>query len=103
MKGLDRFLLQELERFVQREGRKFLDLQEGFKLSYLTPSRGPSSISSLYVHIPFCRQLCPYCSFNRVAYEENLARAYFDALKKELSFYAEKSYVFSHQIGRAHV
>lgn len=96
MKALDRFLLQKLERFVQHEGRKFLDLQEGFNPSYLTPSRGASSINSLYVHIPFCRQLCPYCSFNRVAYEENLARGYFKALKRELSFYAERPYAFTH-------
>jgi menaquinone C8-methyltransferase len=96
VKAVDRFLLQQLERFVQREGRKFLDLQEGFKPTYLSPLRGAPSITSLYVHIPFCRQLCPYCSFNRVAYEESLARAYFDALKKELSFYAERSYAFTH-------
>jgi len=96
MKGMDRFFLKHIERLIQREGRKFLDLQPGFKPSYLDPTGGTSSIRSFYVHIPFCRQLCPYCSFNRVVYEESLARAYFNALKKELKFYAEHGFAFTH-------
>ena len=27
----------------------------------------------LYLHIPFCEELCPYCSFHRVRLDENLA------------------------------
>ncbi|MBM3303248.1 MAG: coproporphyrinogen III oxidase, partial [Deltaproteobacteria bacterium] len=28
----------------------------------------------LYVHIPFCEELCPYCSFNRVPLQVDMAR-----------------------------
>ncbi|MBN2468231.1 MAG: coproporphyrinogen III oxidase family protein [Deltaproteobacteria bacterium] len=48
----------------------------------------------LYVHIPFCEELCPYCSFNRVVLQEGLARDYFNALRKELALYRERGYDF---------
>ncbi len=48
----------------------------------------------IYVHIPFCEELCPYCSFNRVVFREDLARAYFKALRKEISMYKELGYDF---------
>jgi len=49
----------------------------------------------LYVHIPFCESLCPYCSFHRFVYEESLARDYFDALMREIHMYRERGYRFS--------
>lgn len=48
----------------------------------------------LYIHVPFCEQLCPYCSFNRVRFEESLCRKYFAALRNELFLYKERSYNF---------
>jgi coproporphyrinogen III oxidase-like Fe-S oxidoreductase len=49
----------------------------------------------LYLHIPFCERLCPYCSFNRVTFDETLARAYFVALRKEIILYRDMGYGFS--------
>ena len=49
----------------------------------------------LYLHIPFCEKLCPYCSFNRVVFVEPLARSYFRALRKEIGLYRERGYDFS--------
>lgn len=42
-------------------------------------------ISSLYVHIPFCRSICAYCDFCRVGYDQNLVDQYLVALQQELS------------------
>ena len=39
---------------------------------------------SLYIHIPFCIKKCLYCDFLSVTYNELLAKAYTDALCKEL-------------------
>ncbi len=49
----------------------------------------------LYMHIPFCERLCPYCSFNRVVFERPIGKAYFAALKQELLLYKAKGYDFS--------
>jgi len=49
----------------------------------------------LYVHIPFCPVLCPYCSFHRVRFEEKRARRYFVALRSEIRLYHDQGYVFS--------
>jgi oxygen-independent coproporphyrinogen-3 oxidase len=38
----------------------------------------------LYIHIPFCIKKCLYCDFLSVPYDESLAKAYIDALCKEL-------------------
>lgn len=48
----------------------------------------------LYVHIPFCEELCPYCSFVKVKFEHSLASRYFDTLKKEIGIYHELGYCF---------
>lgn len=49
----------------------------------------------LYVHIPFCEELCPYCSFNRFPLEKNLALDYFKGLGQEIRMYADLGYDFS--------
>jgi menaquinone C8-methyltransferase len=43
----------------------------------------------LYLHIPFCRQICPYCPYNKTLYNEDLARRYAQAVLKEIDRYAE--------------
>lgn len=48
----------------------------------------------LYVHIPFCTRLCPYCSFNRFPFTEARALPYFDSLKRELQMVADLGYDF---------
>ena len=49
----------------------------------------------LYVHIPFCERLCPYCSFNRTVFNEALSRSYWQALRKEIDLYKSYGYNFS--------
>jgi oxygen-independent coproporphyrinogen-3 oxidase len=38
----------------------------------------------LYVHVPFCREICPFCPYYKVKYEASLASRYIDALIKEI-------------------
>ncbi|MEW6379109.1 MAG: radical SAM protein [bacterium] len=53
----------------------------------LTKRHGEDKKIALYIHIPFCRTLCPYCSFVRYPYEESAAWAYMKTLRKELDLY----------------
>lgn len=45
--------------------------------------------TAIYIHIPFCDHKCIYCDFYSIVNYENVS-SYLFALKKEISFYAEK-------------
>ena len=49
----------------------------------------------LYVHIPFCAVLCPFCSFHRVKLKREKAANYFRALRDEIRGLSERGYDFS--------
>ena len=63
---------------------------------FTTPDPAPDAASvlrhvrdrpGLYVHIPFCRSLCPFCPYNKVRYHAGLAADYGTALQRELAAY----------------
>lgn len=47
----------------------------------------PNKVSSLYIHIPFCRSKCAYCDFFSVT--EDADSSYLKALSNEISYYAD--------------
>ncbi len=59
------------------------------------PEPNPERHYLLYLHIPFCVVLCPFCSFHRVQFKEDRARQYFDALRKEIRIATDTGYTFS--------
>ena len=60
----------------------------------LMPPPEPGKHYMLYMHVPFCERLCPYCSFNRFPFSEDRARPYFDSLRREMLMLAELGYDF---------
>lgn len=42
----------------------------------------------LYLHVPFCRSICPFCPYNKVLVRERLVAPYFAALRRELDLYS---------------
>jgi coproporphyrinogen III oxidase-like Fe-S oxidoreductase len=56
------------------------------------PPADPARRYLLYVHVPFCPALCPFCSFHRVLLRDDKARRYFAALRTQLQQYAEAGF-----------
>ncbi len=59
------------------------------------PAPRPNRDYLLYVHIPFCESLCPFCPFHKVKFDSQKAVPYFRALAKELELYRRLGYDFS--------
>jgi menaquinone C8-methyltransferase len=58
----------------------------------------PSAVArplQLYVHVPFCESLCPFCSFHRVQFREQKAAPYFEALRAEIRAYHARGFSFT--------
>ncbi|HNQ23113.1 MAG TPA: radical SAM protein [Phycisphaerae bacterium] len=43
----------------------------------------------LYLHVPFCRQICPYCPYNKELFDADLAQRYTQAALREIDIYAD--------------
>lgn len=72
-----------LTRILRRESRERMRLRPLPPDSdLLRPARGTPYL--LYVHVPFCEVLCPFCSFHRVAFQPQKALRYFRALRREI-------------------
>ena len=77
---------------AKREFARSLKFEEGTFPEL--PSCNDEKQRLLYIHIPFCEELCPYCSFHRITFEETLTKRYFNALRREIKIYREKGYKF---------
>lgn len=58
------------------------------------PDPNPGQPYMLYMHVPFCQRLCPYCSFNRYAFREDVAAPYFANMRKEMLMLKDQGYDF---------
>jgi coproporphyrinogen III oxidase-like Fe-S oxidoreductase len=56
------------------------------------PEATQSGPEVLYIHVPFCESLCPFCSFHRVLLNRERAKTYFRALRDEIRCVAERGY-----------
>lgn len=61
------------------------------RLDRLPPPR-PGGRYALYLHVPFCETLCPYCSFHRIPFHHAVADRYFDDLEREMRLAAALGY-----------
>lgn len=43
-----------------------------------------NKVNSVYIHIPFCKQICSYCDFCKIFYDEKYINNYLLALEKEI-------------------
>ncbi|MGB3972609.1 MAG: radical SAM protein [Peptococcia bacterium] len=49
----------------------------------------PADLSrpGLYLHVPFCKNLCPFCPYNRIEYDDVLFNQYERAVHEEINIY----------------
>jgi coproporphyrinogen III oxidase-like Fe-S oxidoreductase len=55
--------------------------------AHSTPTFQDVYKTNLYIHIPFCKNLCPYCPYNKVEYDAKLVGPYIHALLNEIDMY----------------
>ena len=58
------------------------------------PAPAPGATYLLYLHVPYCTVLCPFCSFHRVQFKKGRATRYFDCLRREIELVSAQGYVF---------
>jgi len=68
-------------------GEKYIALQQ--KIPVLEKSFQKMEELGIYLHIPFCEQICPYCPYNKEIYDTDLARKYTNAIKREINLYTD--------------
>lgn len=85
-----------LGTFVRKRVCKALTGEKEISLVARTPSREElrrrfEGIDELgvYLHVPFCRQVCSYCPYNKELYDQDVARRYAVAVKAEIDAYAD--------------
>jgi coproporphyrinogen III oxidase-like Fe-S oxidoreductase len=85
-----------MEQLVRRSLLRLLTGEREIRLTRAVPS--PDDLREkfkqidtfgLYVHIPFCEQICPYCPYNKELYRSDLADRYLRAVQKEIDLYAD--------------
>jgi len=86
-------LIEHLLRYcAKRITKHYLALEPGLRHAPPLPDKSKEYL--LYIHIPFCAHLCPFCSFVRTKFEPALAARYFDVLKEEIRTYSSLGYQF---------
>jgi coproporphyrinogen III oxidase-like Fe-S oxidoreductase len=73
--------------------KKYLRFSDKSASTLPAPQKDKSYL--LYLHVPFCMTLCPYCSFHRFKFHEETARQYFKLLREEMRMTAKLGYNFN--------
>ena len=87
------FIANLLAAIVRYNFRRHMQPVAGASL----PRPGPEQERNhlLYLHVPFCEHLCPFCFFHRVRFDPERAGRYFAALRDDIRAWHRGGYRFS--------
>ena len=86
--------------FRRMIGKKDQFLFKGYQEG-LVQFQAMDAETGIYLHIPFCKTLCPYCPYNKVLYNADQAQKYKTALLQELILY--EKYMNSKRISSIYI
>jgi coproporphyrinogen III oxidase-like Fe-S oxidoreductase len=85
-----------MERLLRHALLRLLTGEREIRLTRTAPSLGrlreefeAIDALGLYLHIPFCDRICPYCPYNKELYRSDTAAAYVRAVKREIDLYSD--------------
>ena len=85
-----------IENFIRKKSNRLFIKKSEITLENRCPSleelsRKFQNIDELgiYLHIPFCKQICPYCPYNKEIYSLDMSVRYVRAVIKEIDFYSD--------------
>jgi len=59
--------------------------------------------ATIYIHIPFCDEICSFCGFNKMVSPEDLKEAYVEALVKEIWAYSGTAFIQSVEVDAVYI
>jgi len=84
---------ERLGSYVRGLYRRVLTLPELSRGSSL-PDAAADKRYMLYLHVPYCIALCPFCSFNRVTFDRESSTRYFECLRRDIELATKIGYRF---------
>jgi coproporphyrinogen III oxidase-like Fe-S oxidoreductase len=81
---LEDFLRSQLRKLLAKESHVALES----RIPFLERRFKDIDEFGLYLHIPFCHQICPYCPYNKEIFHPEIAERYTKAVIEEIDFYA---------------
>jgi len=88
----DKLFARIIQNTVRNKSKSSFNLSPVTLHDYPIPDLGKNYL--LYLHVPFCKTFCSYCSFYKIKYTPEIVKEYFIALQGDIKKAHNKGYKF---------